>query len=64
MNINREEKIKVEVKMLLDKGFFDLKSGQVIINKNNGVIQDIKFITTLYKRGKGIDNPVGNTIIK
>lgn len=55
MKDKREEKIKKEVRVLLDKGFFDLKSGQVIINKNNGVIQDIKFVTTPYRRGRGID---------
>lgn len=56
-DIKREERIKKEIKVLLDEGFFDLKSGQVIINKNNGVIQDIKFITTSYRRGRGLDKP-------
>jgi len=54
MKYKREEKIKEEVKVLLDQGFFDLKSGQVIINKHNGVIQNIKFITTPYERGKKV----------
>jgi hypothetical protein len=54
----REEKIRDEVKMLLERGFFDMQSGQIIVNKNNGVIQDMKFITTSYRRGKGLDtNP-------
>ena len=48
--ILKEEKIKEEIRILIREGFFNLKSGQVIINKNNGVIQDIKFITTPYKR--------------
>lgn len=55
--IKKEEKIKADIKILLDEGFFDLKSGQVIINKNNGVIQNIKFVTTPYERGKPIDKP-------
>ena len=50
--ISREEKIKQEIKVLLDKGFFDLKSGQVVINKHNGVIQNMKFSTTSYERGR------------
>jgi len=53
--IKKEDKIKEELKVLLDKGFFDLKSGQVIINKHNGVIQNIKFITTPYERGRPLD---------
>jgi len=52
---DREEKIKQEIKILLEKGFFDLKSGQIIIDKNNGVIQNIKIITISYKRSRGLD---------
>jgi len=56
--IIKEEKIKEEIKVLMDEGFFDLKSGQVVINKNNGVIQNIKFVTTPYERGKGLDKEI------
>lgn len=62
MKDKREEKIKKEIKVLMEKGFFDLKSGQVIINKNNGVIQDIKFITTPYRRGRGLDKTSGDKL--
>lgn len=57
MNLDprQEEKIKEEMKMLLERGFFNIQSGQIIINKNNGMIQDIKFTKTLYIRGKGLD---------
>ena len=54
----REEKIREEVRILIEKGFFDLRSGQVIIDKHNGVIQKIKFINTSYERGKGLDKVV------
>lgn len=47
---SREEKIKEEIKILMDKGFFDLKSGKVIIDKNNGLIQNIIITNTIYKR--------------
>lgn len=55
--LKKEEKIKEEIKVLLEKGFFDLKSGQVLINKHNGVIQNIKITVTSYERGKGLDRP-------
>lgn len=53
--IKKEERIKEEVRVLLAHGFFDLESGQIIINKNNKVIQDIKFVTSPYKRGQSLD---------
>ena len=60
--IKREEKIKEEIKVLLDKGFFDLVSGQILINKHNGVIQNIKFITTPYERGRPLDRSSGDNL--
>lgn len=63
-DITKEKRIKEEIKVLLDEGFFDLKSGQVIINKNNGVIQNIKFVTTPYERGKGLDKETERGKIK
>jgi len=54
----REEKIRDEVKILIENGFFEVKSGQILIDKHNGMIQNIKISTTIYKRGKGLDiNP-------
>jgi len=52
--MTKEEIIKEEVKVLLEKGFFDLKSGQVIIDKHNGLIQDMTFVTKPYKRKKDL----------
>ena len=49
-----EERIKAEIKVLKEKGFFELKSGQVIINKHNGVIQNIRITTISYQRKKGV----------
>ena len=60
--IKKEELIKEEIKMLINKGFFDLRSGQVIINKHNGVIQNIKFIVTPYDRGRPLDNTFGDKV--
>jgi hypothetical protein len=55
MNEDREDKIKEEIKILLEKGFFDIRSGQIIIDKNNGVIQNIKVITISYRRSRRLD---------
>lgn len=49
---SRKERIKTEVIVLMKEGFFDMESGQVIINKHHGIIQNMKFITTPYDRGK------------
>lgn len=51
-NIPNEEKTKEELKVLLHCKFFDLESGQIIIDKHNGYIQEIKYYQVLYKRKK------------
>jgi len=56
--MNKEKTIREEVRVLLEKGFFDLKSGQVIIDKHNGVIQGMTFVTKPYKRKKDLTRKV------
>jgi len=53
--ISNEEKLKREIKVLIDSKFFDLESGQIIIDKHNGVIQKIKWNETLYVRSNKLD---------
>ena len=38
--------------VLLGTGIFKLRSGQVIVDKHNGVIQGVRIQTTPYKRRK------------
>ena len=41
-----------DYKILLKSGMFELPSGQIIIDKHNKVIQNIKISVTPFQRGK------------
>ena len=52
--MNRDERIKDGIRVLMTKGFFDMQSGQVVIDIHNGLIHGLTFITKPYKRKKDL----------
>lgn len=45
-------KYQDDISLLINTGVFDLEEGQIILNKKNNQIQNIRFHLTPYKRKK------------